>query len=80
MHRVRVGRVMCHGARGVKSLRVIKVNTFEPLLKTLTTRQTLIWRGFQPSKVKLCRRVGEDLRETRVMGFGELGERVRDGT
>jgi hypothetical protein len=68
-----------HGLAGLEGLRVIKVNTFEPLLKTLTPRQTLIWRGFQAIKVKLCGRLGEDLRETRVMGFGGLGERVRDG-
>ena len=68
------------GLAGLKGLRVIKVNTFEPLLKPLTLQQTLIWRGFQPGKVKLCGSLGEGLRETRVMGFGELGEQVRDGT
>jgi hypothetical protein len=73
--RTRVSR----GSRG-ESLRVIKVNTFEPLLKTLTTRQILGWRGFRSCKVKLCGRLGESLRETRVMRFGELGEAVRDRT
>jgi len=68
------------GLAGVKGLREIKVNTFEPLLKTLTLPQSLIWREFQADKVKLCGIHGESLRETRVMGFGELGEGLRDGT
>jgi len=33
------------------------------MLKTLTPWQTLIWRVFQPGKVKLCGRGGEVLRE-----------------
>lgn len=62
----------------MKFLRVIKVNTFEPLLKTLTPRQSLIWQGFQRSQVKLYGKSGEGLRDSRVMRFRERGEGLRD--
>jgi len=59
-------------------LRVIEVNTLEPMLKTLTPRQTLYWQGFAGSQVKLYRRGGEPMQDPGVMGFGELGEWVRE--
>lgn len=62
----------------MKFLRVIKVNTLEPLLKTLTPRQILTRQGFQRSQVKLYGRPGEGLRDGRVMGFRDRGEGLRD--
>ena len=65
------------GSRG-SLLRVIKVNTFEPKLKTLTPRGTLTGYGFRADKVKLYGKHSEDSRETRVKGFGMPGEPRRE--
>jgi hypothetical protein len=59
-------------------LRVIEVNTLEPMLKTLTPRQILSRYGFAGSEVKLCGRGGEAMQDAGVMGFGDVGEVVRD--
>jgi len=72
------GEVRCFRELAGLSLRVIEVNTFEPLLKTLTPRQTLYWKGFAGSQVKLYRRGGEPMQDPGVMGFGDLGELVRE--
>jgi hypothetical protein len=60
-------------------LRVIEVNTLEPLLKTLTPRQILYRQGFAGGQVKLYGRGGEAMQDAGVMGFGDVGEVVRDG-
>jgi hypothetical protein len=69
---------ICEGSRGCDSLRDIKVNTLEPLLKTLTPAESLIWQGFRVDEVKLYGIPGEQFREGRVMGFGELGEEQQE--
>jgi hypothetical protein len=73
------GQVFFSRARAQR-LRVIEVNTLEPLLKTLTPRQSLIRQGFAADRVKLSGSGGENLRESAVMGFGEQGESVRERT
>ena len=69
---------LSEGRAGWEFLRVIKVNTLEPLLKTLTPRQSLTRQGFAGSQVKLYGRLGEELRDGRVMGFRDRGEDLRD--
>ena len=69
---------LSEGRTGWKFLRVIKVNTLEPLLKTLTPRQILTRHGFQRGQVKLYGSPGEGLRDSRVMEFGDRGEGLRD--
>jgi hypothetical protein len=76
--RVLVVTFACFTGLGRFSLRVIEVNTLEPRLKTLTPRQNLTRTGFQTGQVKVCGRGGEYLRDAAVMGFGEVGEGVRD--
>jgi len=44
------------------------------MLKTLTPWQSLVQRAFAGEKVKLSGRLGEVLRESEVMGFGDTGE------
>jgi hypothetical protein len=65
-------------SRGCEILRVIKVNTLEPLLKTLTPQQSLTRQGFQRSQVKFYGSLGEQLQDDQVMGFGDGGEGLRD--
>jgi len=69
---------LSEGRAGLKFLRVIKVNTLEPLLKTLTPRQILTRQGFQRGQVKLYGSPGEGLQDSRVMEFGDRGEGLRD--
>jgi hypothetical protein len=64
--------------RGVDVLESNKSKHLDTLLKTLTPRQTLTWRGFQRDQVKLCGRSGEDLRDGGETGFGDAGETVQE--
>lgn len=71
-------RGVCFWKRTGLSLRVIEVNTLEPLLKTLTPWQTLVAQGFAADWVNLFGKRGEPRRDAAVMGFGDTREHNRE--
>lgn len=60
------------------ALRVLEVNTLEPLLKQLTPLQTLVEQGSPAVSVSVCGIHGESLRVSWVVGFGRLSEEKQD--